>query len=112
MDRDDDPISSAVSARHTASGGNKLDGDFIMTNRTKIALAAMLIAGLATPAAAQGLVPYYNYSVQAPSYQTQAQSHATREQRLIEGRNAAAVRSHDSAVGVPMVPDRTTVLGN
>jgi hypothetical protein len=112
MDRDDDPISSAVSARHTASGGNKLDGDFIMTNRTKIALAAMLIAGLATPAAAQGLVPYYNFSVQAPSYQTQAQSHATREQRLIEGRNAAAVRSHDSAVGVPMVPDRTTVLGN
>jgi hypothetical protein len=112
MDRDDDPISSAVSARHTASGGNKLDGDFIMTNRTKIALAAMLMAGLATPAAAQGLVPYYNYSVQAPSYQTQAQSHATREQRLIEGRNAAAVRSHDSAVGAPMVPDRATVPGN
>ena len=53
MDRGDDPISSAVSARHTASGGNKLDGDFIMTNRTKIALAALLIAGLATPAAAQ-----------------------------------------------------------
>jgi hypothetical protein len=81
-----------------------------MTNRTKIALAAMLIAGLATPAAAQGLVPYYNYSAQAPSYQTQ--SHVTREPRLIEGRNAAAVRSHNSAVGEPMVPDRTTVLGN
>ncbi len=83
-----------------------------MTNRTKIALAAMLIAGLATPAAAQGLVPYYNYTAQAPSYQTQSRSHVTREPRLIEGRNAAAVRGHNSAVGEPMVPDRTTVLGN
>ena len=83
-----------------------------MTNRTKIALAAVLIAGLAKPAAAQGLVPYYNYSAQAPSYQTQAQSHVTHKPRVIEGRNAAAVRSHDSAVGAPMVPDRTTILGN
>jgi hypothetical protein len=83
-----------------------------MTNRTKIALVAMLIAGLATPAAAQGLVPYYNYSAQAPSHQAQAQFPVTRQPRLIEGRNAAAVRDHDSAVGEPMVPDRTTVLGN
>jgi hypothetical protein len=83
-----------------------------MTNRTKITLAAMLIAGVATPAAAQGLVPYYNYTTQAPFYQTQARSHVTREPRLFEGRNAAAVRSHDSPVGAPMVPDRTTVLGN
>ena len=83
-----------------------------MTNRTKIVLAAMLVAGVATPAAAQGLVPYYNYTTQAPFHQTQAQSHVTREPRLVEGRNAAAVRGHAPAVGEPMVPDRSTVLGN
>jgi hypothetical protein len=112
MDCAGDPIFSAVSAKRTASGGNKSDGDFIMTNRTKITLAAALIGAFATPAAAQGLVPYYNYTTEAPAYHTQAPSHVTRAQRLIEGRNAAAVRSHDSVVGAPMVPDRTTVLGN
>jgi hypothetical protein len=78
-----------------------------MTNRTKITIAAALIASLAGPAAAQGLVPYYNNSPQA---QTQ-QFHQTRTQRLIERRNAAAIRNHQS-VRVPLVPDRTEVLGN
>ena len=50
-----------------------------MNRKTKAALAALFIAALATPAAAQGLVPYYNYS---PSY-------AARSPGLIEGRNTA-----------------------
>ena len=83
-----------------------------MTDRTKITLAALLVAAFATPAAAQGLVPYYNYEREAPAYQTQAPSHVTRAPRLTEGRNAASVRSQDATVGAPMVPDRATVLGN
>jgi hypothetical protein len=94
-----------------------------MTKRTKMALAAVLIAAFATPAAAQGQVPYYNYTREAPAYQTQAPSHyVTRSQRIIEGRNGriiegrnAAVRNSDSGVREPMepmVPDRATVLGN
>jgi hypothetical protein len=67
-----------------------------MTSKTKITLAAALIAAFATPALAQGLVPYSNYPTQAPSHQaqapffaTQAPSYATRTPRVIEGRNAA-----------------------
>jgi hypothetical protein len=65
-------------------------------NKTKIGLAVALIAAFATPALAQGLVPYYNYPTQMPSHQTQAPffatqapSYATRTPRVIEGRNAA-----------------------
>jgi hypothetical protein len=80
-----------------------------MTNRIKIAPAAIAVAALATPAAAQGLVPYYNYAPQT-SYQMQAPSHAVRSHRLIEGRNAAIVGDH--RVREPLVPDRSEVLGN
>jgi hypothetical protein len=79
-----------------------------MTNRATITLAAALITALAAPAAAQGLVPYYNYS---PQVQAQ-QFHQTQTRRLIEGRNAAAVRDHQSTIRAPLVPDRTEVLGN
>ena len=53
-----------------------------MNRKTKAALAALFIAALATPAAAQGLVPYYNYS---PSY-------AARSHGLIEGRQQLGMR--------------------
>ena len=51
-----------------------------MTNKTKIAVAAALIAAFATPALAQGTNRHHTRYEQ--SYQTQ-------DQRFIEGRNAA-----------------------
>lgn len=72
--------------------------------KTKIALAAALIAVFATPTLAQspgGMAPsdvqpsyrwqgsYDNYPT--PSSETQAPSHATRAPRLREGRNAAVI---------------------
>jgi hypothetical protein len=65
-----------------------------MTSKTKITLAAALIAAFATPALAQGLVPYANYPTQRPSHQTQAPffatpSYATQAPRFVERRNTA-----------------------
>jgi hypothetical protein len=105
-----------VGARHVASNAERINGDFVMTNKTKITLAAALIAAFATPALAQdewivdsgrylnGEVPSYN-TVKAPAY-------ATGAPRLIEGRNAAVVSNHESTNIAPIVPDRATVLGN
>jgi hypothetical protein len=63
--------------------------------KTKIALAAALIAAFASPALAQGLSPTYNYPSQ-PSYATQepfAQEWTREKQapRVIERRNAADI---------------------
>jgi hypothetical protein len=83
-----------------------------MTNKTKIALVAAIAATLVTPAAAQGLVPYYNYPADTRSYATQVPFHAERTQRLFEGRNAATSRDYTPSLRAPIVPDRATVLGN
>jgi hypothetical protein len=53
-----------------------------MTNKTKIAVAAALIAAFATPALAQDGRANRHHSRYEQSYQTQ-------DQRFIEGRNAA-----------------------
>jgi hypothetical protein len=75
-----------------------------MTNNTKIALAAVLIAVLATPALAQEALHKGRHNgdhgytqepfVYAPS-------------RVTEGRNAAA-----GSYGNPLVPDRESVTSN
>jgi hypothetical protein len=93
----------------TTSDHQQKNKERVMTNRIKIALAAVAVAALATPAAAQGFAPSYNYAPQT-SYQLQAPSHAVRSHRLIEGRNAAVAGDHQ--VREPLVPDRTEVLGN
>ena len=74
-----------------------------MTSKTKITLAAALIAAFATPALAQDewIVDSGRYvNGQVPSYV------ATQTPRLFEGRNAAVI-NHEQAT-----PDRTTALGN
>jgi hypothetical protein len=81
-----------------------------MTNKTKIAIAAALIAAFVTPALAQDewIVDSGRYvSGQVPSYVT-TQTHA---QRLFEGRNAAVI-NHASTFSAPVNPDRATALGN
>jgi hypothetical protein len=81
-----------------------------MTSKTKITLAAALIAAFATPALAQDewIVDSGRYvNGQVPAYvatQTQAP-------RLFEGRNAAVI-NHQSTFSAPATPDRATVLGN
>jgi polyisoprenoid-binding protein YceI len=79
--------------------------EIVMTNRTKIALAAALFAALATPALAaqdEWTVDSGRYvNGQTPSYTT----------TLVESRNAAVIQNRGS-FAAPIVPDRTTALGN
>ena len=76
-----------------------------MTKSAKIALAAALFAALATPALAaqdEWIVDSGRYvNGQTPSYTT----------GLVESRNAAVIQSRGS-FAAPIVPDRTTALGN
>jgi hypothetical protein len=65
-----------------------------MTSKTKIAVAAALVAVLATPAFAQG-----------------RHNHELTTQSLSEGRNSAVISSQGQAVN-PLVPARDTALGN
>jgi hypothetical protein len=56
-----------------------------MTSKTKITLAAALIATFATPALAQGLAPYSNYPTQRLSHQTQAPRYVERRNTAVSG---------------------------
>jgi hypothetical protein len=77
-----------------------------MTSKTKITLAAALIAAFATPALAQGLVPYSNYPTQRLSHQTQAA-------RSIEHRNTAVGGDFRSSIVSPSGRDAMVQsLGN
>jgi hypothetical protein len=78
-----------------------------MTRQTKVALAAALIAGFASPAFAhdEWMVDSGRYvSGDVPSYTTRAPYYAaplyaTRAPRLIEGRNAAVIDRGSSRFG-------------
>jgi hypothetical protein len=75
-----------------------------MSNNTKIALAAALLAVLATPVLAQESLHKGRHNgdhtyTQAPFVYAPS--------RLTEGRNAAVER-----YGNPLVPDRESVIGN
>jgi len=88
-----------------------------MTRKTKVALAAALIAAFTSPAFAydewmtdggryvSGDVP--SYTTRVPSYG--APLYATRAPRLIEGRNAAVIDSGSSHFGRDAL---TESLGN
>ena len=65
-----------------------------MTSKTKIAIAAALIAVLATPAFAEG-----------------RHKHEQTTQSLSEGRNSAVISTQGQAIN-PLVPARDTALGN
>jgi hypothetical protein len=73
-----------------------------MTRKTKVALAAVLIAAFASPALADdewiaNSGRYVNGNV--PSYTTRAPFHATYAPQLIEGRNAAVIDRGSSHLG-------------
>jgi len=79
--------------------------EIVMTNRTKMTLAAALFAALATPA----LAAQDEWTVDSGRYvngQTPAYTAG-----LIESRNAAVIHNQGS-FAAPIVPDRTTVTGN
>jgi hypothetical protein len=88
-----DPI-CLVSLRGILLRTKKLNGDFIMTKNTKIALATALFAAFATPVLAQDewTVDSGRYiEGQVPSYTTQAPVFNASASRLIEGRSAAVL---------------------
>jgi hypothetical protein len=64
-----------------------------MTSKTKIAVAAALIAAFATPALAQSLVPYSNYPTQRLSHQTQAPRYVERRNTAVSGNFAGSIAS-------------------
>ena len=81
---------------------------------SKMLVAAAVATALATPAFAQGLVPYYNSNreeFQEPAYETQAPAHF-KHHRIVEGRNAAVIRDQAPTLGAWTIPDRFTALGN
>jgi hypothetical protein len=84
-----------------------------MINRTKITLAAVLIAAFATPALAQDrwvIDSGRHVNGQVPSYQV---PRASRAPRVIEGRNAAAFGSYGANGGAPSGRDAMVQsLGN
>jgi hypothetical protein len=73
-----------------------------MTRKTKVALAAVLIAAFASPAFAhdEWMVDSGRYlNGDVPSYTTRAPFYATYAPRLIEGRNAAVIDRGSSRSG-------------
>jgi hypothetical protein len=74
-----------------------------MTNTTRITLAAALIAAFASPALARDSQSYRHHARQEQSAQYP---------QFFEGRNAAVTGNSATMYGEPLVPDRTTALGN
>jgi hypothetical protein len=76
-----------------------------MTNRTKITIAAALIAAFATPALAQGTHTGRHHARHELSSSAPAP-------RFVEGRNAAVFGYVGGTHHEPLVPDRVNELGN
>ena len=95
-----------------------------MTNRSRILIATVLAAAIATPAAAQSFVQdewtvdsgrYVNGQVPSygQGYATQAPFRGTRAPHLIEGRSAAPIYGYDAPNGAPSGRDAMVQsLGN